>query len=349
MYMNLLICTQAVDKNDPILGFFHRWIEEFAKYAEHIHVICLKEGAHDLPKNVTVHSLKKTKSGASNVLNRIRYIAKLKLLSWKLRNEYDSVFVHMNPEYVLVSGLLWRLLGKKISLWYTHKNVDWKLHLAEKLTHRVFTASKESFRLESNKTMVVGHGIDMQLFTSRREKAKGENALKLLTVGRISSTKQIDVIIAALGALVRKNINAHLTVVGVPITEEDQMYFAEVQNMACRDQLSGKVHFVGAVTHDQLPSYYEDADVFINMSRTGSLDKAVLEALAMGMPVVTGNEAFHNLLNPLRLWISEGNPDAIVETILRSRQIDMRAISEKVRKEHSLTSLISNITATLET
>ena len=55
----LLITTQAVDLDDPVLGFFHRWIEEFAKHCESISVICLKEGRHDLPDNVHVYSLGK--------------------------------------------------------------------------------------------------------------------------------------------------------------------------------------------------------------------------------------------------------------------------------------------------
>ena len=29
--MKLLIITQAIDINNPVLGFFHRWIEEFSK------------------------------------------------------------------------------------------------------------------------------------------------------------------------------------------------------------------------------------------------------------------------------------------------------------------------------
>lgn len=29
--VKLLIITQKIDINDPILGFFHKWIEEFAK------------------------------------------------------------------------------------------------------------------------------------------------------------------------------------------------------------------------------------------------------------------------------------------------------------------------------
>ena len=57
--MRLLILTQKVDINDDILGFFHRWIEEFAKRCEKVIVICLQEGRHDLPSNVKVLSLGK--------------------------------------------------------------------------------------------------------------------------------------------------------------------------------------------------------------------------------------------------------------------------------------------------
>lgn len=42
--MRLLILTQAVDLDDPVLGFFHRWIVEFAKRFDTIEVICLKAG-----------------------------------------------------------------------------------------------------------------------------------------------------------------------------------------------------------------------------------------------------------------------------------------------------------------
>src|SRR3989338_1080292 len=40
--IRLLICTQAVDKGDPILGFFHQWVAEFALYASEVHAICLQ-------------------------------------------------------------------------------------------------------------------------------------------------------------------------------------------------------------------------------------------------------------------------------------------------------------------
>src|SRR6185295_8452864 len=98
--MKLLIVTQVVDSEDPILGFFHRWLEEFATQAEHIEVICLKEGKHALPRNVRVHTLGKP-------ANRILYIARFGWYIWTLRSQYDRVLVHMNPEYVILGGLDW--------------------------------------------------------------------------------------------------------------------------------------------------------------------------------------------------------------------------------------------------
>jgi hypothetical protein len=47
--MRLLIVTQAIDAEDPVLGFFVRWVEELAKKAEMVEVICLKEGNALLP------------------------------------------------------------------------------------------------------------------------------------------------------------------------------------------------------------------------------------------------------------------------------------------------------------
>ena len=67
--MRLLIITQKVNKNDPVLGFFHTWIKELATKFESIEVICLEKGHFDLPQNVTVYSL-----GKEHGVTRLGYI-----------------------------------------------------------------------------------------------------------------------------------------------------------------------------------------------------------------------------------------------------------------------------------
>ena len=129
--MKLLIITQVLDTEHPILGFFHRWVEEFASQAELVHVIALQIGTHKLPENVHVYSL-----GKEQGQSRIKYLWRLYRCIWKLRHSYDGVFVHMNQQYVPLGYPLWKLLGKRIGLWYAHGAVSRSLRLAVRLADR---------------------------------------------------------------------------------------------------------------------------------------------------------------------------------------------------------------------
>jgi len=104
--MKLLILTQKVDKNDDILGFFHRWLKEFAGRVEKLTVICLQKGEYDLPENVKVLSL-----GKERGVSKLGYVLNLYKYIWVLRAQYGHVFVHMNQEYVLLAGLCFMIQG----------------------------------------------------------------------------------------------------------------------------------------------------------------------------------------------------------------------------------------------
>lgn len=324
--MRLLIITQKVDKNDSVLGFFHRWIEEFAKRCESIVVICLQKGEYNLPENVRVLSLGK-EEGGSRASRTLRYIARFYRYIWRERKNYDSVFVHMNPEYIVMGGFVWRLLGKKITLWYTHKSVNLKLQVAEFFSNSILSASKESFRLPSKKLQIVGHGIDTDLFLPDTHAVR-ENII--LTVGRISRTKQL---------IEMLDILDHypefiLTVIGEPITAEDTVYEKKLIREISARNLSERVMFLGSLPQAELPKWYNKARVFINLSKTGSLDKAVLEALSMDTPVYTTNEAFLNTSFPVFQTMKE-----VLEFKGNTR--------DYIIKNHSLERLIARIVKAL--
>ncbi len=253
--MKLLITTQMVDAAHPVLGFFVRWIEEFKKHGE-VDVIALRD------------------LGQGGKLARAR-----RLLGLVRRSKYDTVFVHMNPEYLVVVGWYWRLRGKKIALWYTHKNVDLKLRIAEKFAHHIFTASKESFRLKSDKVHIMGHGIDTDFFTPDPTVPR-ENWV--LSAGRLTKSKRHDTAIR----LAHEKGN-ELRIAG----EGPEKPFLE----ALVRELGARVVFLGGLTQAQLRDEYRKAAYFIHTSETGSLDKVVLEALACGLPVKTNDLALKHL------------------------------------------------------
>lgn len=269
--MRLLIVTQVVDRNDPVLGFFHRWIEEFAKHCKHISVICLYEGVHTLPQNVRVYSLGKERGTRSSFVYAARFLS----LIWRLRREYDAAFVHMNAEYLIIAGWLWRVLGKKTALWYTHGTVNLKLRIATFFTNRVLTASRESFRVPSRKVQVMGHGIDTDFFTPDVSVQRKEH---WLSVGRLMKSKRHSEAIRF-----AEEAGIPLRIVGEgPERERLEILTKE---------LGGRVIFLGALTQAQLRDEYRTAARLIHRSETGSLDKVVLEAAACDCPVDTTDAA----------------------------------------------------------
>lgn len=352
--MRLLICTQKVDKNDPILGFFHRWLGEFSKHWEHIHVIALGVGEYDLPENVSVYSLGKPAHGGQQLKAKnykLKAFFRFYKYIFQQRKNYGAVFVHMNPEYVLLGGPLWRLLGKRVALWYTHKSVDAKLRLAEKFLHLIFSASKESFRLESPKLHVLGHGIDTEQFAPRENTDKPRTPLRILSASRISETKGLAELLRACAQL---SIPYQVRLVGVPVTDADVAYERTLRLLAEELGITEHVTFAGSIPHTEIPAELAAADVFVNLSRTGSIDKAVLEAMSAGVLPVTSNEAFSSV-SPDLCMIDAADPEQIAHAVtgiasLSGREYSTKAemLREYVVKEHSIQTCIDSATSRLK-
>ncbi len=338
--MKLLIVTQAVDTNDPVLGFFHRWLVEFAKNCEQVTVCALRVGEHNLPSNVTVVPLRPGGRGKLLVIGRFYY----EIIS--RRSTYDAVFVHMNPEYVVLGGLVWRLMGKRISLWYTHKHVGLRLRIAELLANTVFTASKASFRLHSKKLRVMGHGLDCP--QAHPSVYVPGTSMRIGTIGRLTRTKGVLEMLSVLDVLHVEGKSLSFTLVGSAATKEDSAYQREVELAVHERPYASCVQMVGAVSHEHVPDILKNVDVFLNFSNTGSLDKAVLEALCAGVPTVVSNEAFKELLVPYGLFLSSRTPEDGARAIEHALQVDTRPLQAYVRKSHSLQSLIPALLAELQ-
>lgn len=337
--MKLLIVTQKVDRNDQALGFFLDWLKEFAKHFEVVTVLCLQKGDFDLPLNVRVHDL-----GKDAGLPKYRWLWNFYRQCWQLRRDYDTVFVHMNPIWVVVGWGLWRLLGKKINLWYTHKSVTLRLRLAEKLADRIFTASKESFRLPSTKVIVTGHGIDTDLFRPG-ESLPNDGMIRILSVGRITPVKNYEVLIDAAEILQAQGVRFTITLLGEPAMPEDREYQIGLQAKITRLGLQNSIHFLGRKLHRELPKYYQSNSIFVHMSQTGSLDKTILEAMACGMVVVSCNDASRSFLPAERIF-SANDASELAAKITNPGALDFDGRGYVIA-HHSLSQLIVRLTSLL--
>ncbi|MEK7613562.1 MAG: glycosyltransferase family 4 protein [Patescibacteria group bacterium] len=306
--MKLLIITQAVDRNHPILGFFHRWIEEFAKHAEHIHVIALQVGEYNLPKNVTVHSLGKIKNQKSNIKDKIRFIFNFLHLTFILRKQYDSVFVHMNPEYIVLAGWVWRLTGKKIGLWYNHSVGSFWLRIAQPFTSVVFHTSPYAYTARYKNARRMPAGIDTTVFKPHPEIKKIPKSIYFQ--GRIAPAKRVHIILEAFAKLHALGEAKVLTLVG----PEDEEYTKPLREKYASLIRSGAVVFKGSVPHSETPVLYAAHEVSVNLTDDGNYDKTVLESIACGIPCIVSSAAFGEIIE--KKYILDQSNVASLETTL---------------------------------
>lgn len=121
-----------------------------------------------------------------------------------------------------------------------------------------------------------------ELATCRKERRSINSAgARLITVCRQERFKGTDVLIKSLSILLQDFPGLTLDVVG------DGGALAELKRLATGLGLNDSVRFHGQLSHDRVIELLKNADLFCYPTRSDGFPKAVLEALACGLPVVT--------------------------------------------------------------
>ncbi len=336
--MRLLVTTQAVDLDDPVLGFFHRWLEELSKHFDTVSVICLKKGRHALPANVSVYSLGKERDASriAYILNFYRYI-------WKLRNDYDAVFVHMNQEYVLLGWKLWWLWGKRIVLWRNHKKGSILTRIAGIVSHTVCYTSPSAYVASFRNAVRMPIGIDTDVFKPRGN----ADPRSILFLGRLDAVKRPETLLTALDMLAKKGVMFKADIVGDP-TSGREVFAHELKE---RFSSIPDTAFKPAIRNDETVAMYTSHGIYVNLTPSGSFDKTVGEAMACGCVVVAANEVLRDVI-PDELLVDSDSPESVahgIQAALSLTEDERRALSTKSRdyieREHSLSLLAKRLMA----
>lgn len=354
--MRLLFVTQVLDRQDAVLGFVSRWVEGLSKAAEQVRVVALEVGdTSGLPANVDWVEI-----GRRGSIRRfLRY---RKALLGAFGEGYDGVLTHMVPRYSTVAAPYARRAGAAHFLWYTHKGVDRRLLSALDVVDGAFTASNESLRVDSPKKIVTGHGIDAAHFEGARS-APMPGRMRLLSVGRVTPSKDPLTVIQAVDRLRGGGQDVTLTWAGGALARGDSEYGAMLSQEIERRSLEDAVSFVGEVPYPKVPDLYRKADLFVNASKTGSVDKVVLEAMAASLPFVSCNESIPPVLSGSLSGRADrdvyaftaGDPESLasaiqgwIETPGETLAQRSKGLAALVRKEHDVDSLMQRLVARME-
>jgi glycosyltransferase involved in cell wall biosynthesis len=95
--------------------------------------------------------------------------------------------------------------------------------------------------------------------------------------------------------------------------------YAEVDQTIVQENLASDVLFVGYVPQEELPYWYQAADLFVYPSLYEGFGMPPLDAMASGTPVVTSNAAsLPEVVGNAALQVSPTDETALSEAIIRA-------------------------------
>lgn len=354
--MKLIMFTQVIDQNATVQGFAHEWAKSLAERLDTLYVIANRLGEHELPQNVRVFSL-----GAEEGASRTRKLYRLWKITAKVvrKDKLDGAFVHQIEQYGLATYPFLKVCGVPVIQFKAHKGVPWTLKLAGNLFDHFVTSTRGGLDLETPDLTVIGQAIDTNLF-SPAQNSRSNETLQVTSVGRISPVKDYETVLEGFSGVDPSKLDADvkLKIVGGPARPGDGQYLRSLKDRVRNLGFEGTVEFTGALANDEIPEHLRETDLFINASRTGSLDKSGLEAMACECLLLTSNPAYAEIL-PEDLAETMTYPTGETERLTRKIEMLLSLAPEKRRRlgaklrevvvrDHGLDRFMDNLVAVFE-
>lgn len=177
-------------------------------------------------------------------------------------------------------------------------------------------------RVSSSKIEIIYGGVDVKRFKPAEDKKSVRNNLSipqnrfvLLTIRRLVPRMGLQNLIKALSLIVKEKKDIYLIVAGKGPLEDS------LKELTDTLKLKNYIRFVGFIEDEQLPLYYQSADLFILPTlELEGFGLVTLEALSSGIPVlgtpVGGTKEILSQLNDSLLF-SGTDADSMAKLILK--------------------------------
>ncbi len=178
----------------------------------------------------------------------------------------------------------------------------------DKTAKELIVPSKKTYDLFKKKYMIekdvhiVPTGIDTRRFEKenfkkeeidklKKEIGLNKNDFVILYVGRLAKEKNIELLIKGHVEISKKHKNSKLVIIGSG--PDYDHYVKLVYDL----KLEKNVIFTGAIPWENIPEYYQIADVFVTASNTETQGLTLIEAMSASIPVVClDDESFEDIL-----------------------------------------------------
>lgn len=157
-------------------------------------------------------------------------------------------------------------------------------------TKKAYDLFKEKYKVDRN-IHIIPTGIEISRFYKENSKIQDIINLKrklnindtdfvILFVGRLAEEKNVEFLLESHEEIIKKHNNAKLLIVG------DGPDINKYKELSIKYKIDNNTIFTGKVPWDDMPKYYQIADVFATASRSETQGLTVVEAMAAEIPVV---------------------------------------------------------------
>jgi len=166
--------------------------------------------------------------------------------------------------------------------------------------------------LPSAEIEVIPNGVDLEHFhpAGAGPAMQADSPLRLLTVGRLSATKRLPLLVGMVELLRSQDCRAELTIVGGGALESD------LRRLIRDKGLGDAVTLAGRCDAEEMPEIYRQHDVLVSASMQEGMSNAMLEAMASGLPIVTTRcEGVDELISDNGLVVDDPSPAALAAAV----------------------------------
>lgn len=253
------------------------------------------------------------------------------LAAYCRRHGVTHIHVHSCGQAALLAAFCQRLGGPGYSLTLHNPLADhgplqrekWRhARFAIVVTHRLLEEVRRELGNDLPPVYVASMGVDLEAF--RRSKpyspATPPGPLRIFACGRLHPGKRHDLLIRATAQLRSAGLDARLTIAGEDADSGTGLFRQNLELLARELGISDAVHLPGAMSEAGIRRELESAQVFALSSDTEALGIVLVEAMAMGVPVVTTDVGGTTELvrdGENGLAVPPNDPSAIADAIRR--------------------------------
>jgi len=246
------------------------------------------------------------------------------------QRKLKHVHIHSCDTAALVGAFCNRLSGVSYSLMLEHplrlygpyQRQKWRdAQFAILVTQKLLPEVREVLAGAEPPLIAVGAvGIDINLFQrwDVYQPWRGKGQVRVFSCGRLGSEHEEEDLIRAIAQLRSEGLPVRLRLAREDFASPSTATRRALEKLIAELHLTGAVQLLGNLSEDQIRDELEQAHVFALPSQVESCDLAVLEAMAMQVPVVAANgQGIAELIEPGRsgLLVPPSHVTALAATI----------------------------------